>query len=304
MPETPHHAAGASETDTGSSASIEPMGSDDTAVIEALPMPSNTTEEELIELWLHGKSPHTIRTYRREITVFRATIGKPIRLIYLSELQRYADTLGGANATRARKLLTIKSLLSFAARLGYMPFNVGAAIRPPRPDSRLAERILDERQIFALLDAVADHPRDHALIRLLYNGGLRVSEAISLRWLNLVDGVINVRGKGGRSRVVRLSRGTWEELQAIKPTDGLFHDRIFPMSAWNAWDRVRRAAKKAGIEELVSPHFLRHSHGTHALHRGADLATVRETLGHASLATTGRYLHARPEKSSGDYLAV
>jgi integrase/recombinase XerD len=54
----------------------------------------------------------------------------------------------------------------------------------------------------------------------------------------------------------------------------------------------------------VSPHFLRHSHGTHALRRGADLATVRETLGHASLSTTGRYLHARPEKSSGDYLAV
>jgi site-specific recombinase XerD len=76
------------------------------------------------------------------------------------------------------------------------------------------------------------------------------------------------------------------------------------MTAWNAWARVRRAARKAGLEAVVSPHFLRHSHGTHALRRGADLATVRETLGHASLATTGRYLHARPEKSSGDYLAI
>jgi len=64
------------------------------------------------------------------------------------------------------------------------------------------------------------------------------------------------------------------------------------MSAWNAWDRVQRATKKARIEELVSPHFLLHSDGTHTLHRGADLATVREMLGHASLATTGRYLHA------------
>ncbi len=95
--------------------------------------------------------------------------------------------------------------------MGYTPFNVGAAIRPPRPDDRLAERILHERQVFALLDAVADHPRDHALIRLLYNGGLRVSEAVGLEWRNLVDGVANIRGKGGRTRVVRLSRGTWAE---------------------------------------------------------------------------------------------
>jgi site-specific recombinase XerD len=200
--------------------------------------------------------------------------------------------------------LVVKSLLSFAARMGFTPFNIGAAIRPPRPDDRLAERILDERQVFALLDAVAGHPRDHALIRLLYNGGLRVSEAVSLQWRNLVDGIVNVRGKGGRARVVRLSRGTWAELQALRPADALGDDRVFPMTAWNAWDRVRRAARTASLEALVSPHFLRDSHGTHALRRGADLATVRETLGHASLSTTGRYFHARPEKSSGDYLAV
>jgi integrase/recombinase XerD len=108
-------------------------------------------------------------------------IGKPIRLAYLSDLQRYADSLEGSPASRARRLLTLKSLLSFAAKMGYTPFNVGAAIRPPRPDDRLAERILHERQVFALLDAVADHPRDHALIRLLYNGGLRVSETVGVK---------------------------------------------------------------------------------------------------------------------------
>jgi hypothetical protein len=63
----------------------------------------------------------------------------------------------------------VKSLLLFAARMGFTPFNIGAAIRPPRPDDRLAERILDERQVFALLDAVEGHPRDHALLRLLYS---------------------------------------------------------------------------------------------------------------------------------------
>jgi integrase/recombinase XerD len=63
-------------------------------------------------------------------------------------------------------------------------------------------------------------------------------------------------------------------------------------------------ARTAGLEAPVAPHFLRHSHWMHALRRGADLATVREALGHASLSTTGRFLHARPEKSSGDYLAA
>jgi integrase len=157
-----------------------------------------------------------------------------------------------------RRLLVVKSLLSFAARMGFTPFNIGAAIRPPRPDDRLAERILDERQVFALLDAVEQHPRDHALIRLLYNGGLRVSEAVTVQWRNLVDGVVNIRGKGGRTRVVRLSRGTWAELQALRPAHALGDDRVFPMTAWNAWDRVRRAARAAGLEALVPAPLARH----------------------------------------------
>ncbi len=159
--------------------------------------------------------------------------------------------------------------------------------------------------MFALLEAVADQPRDHALIRLLYNGGLRVSELVTLRWRNLVDGVANITGKGGKTRVVRLSRGTWDELAALRSAEAIGEDFVFPMSAVNAWKRVKRAAQLAGVTDVpVSPHFLRHSHGTHALRRGADLATVRDTLGHASIATTSRYLHARPEKSSGDYLAM
>jgi integrase/recombinase XerD len=256
-------------------------------------------------LWLHGKSPNTIRAYGDDVAAFRRFTGKPLRATYLSDLQRYADSLVGAPATRGRRLKTLKSLLSFATRMGYLPFNAGAAIHGPALEQKLAERILSERQVFALLEAVEDRPRDHALIRLLYNGGLRVSELVTLRWRNLVEGVANVTGKGGKTRVVRLSRGTWAELQALRTDETIGEDCVFPMSAVNAWKRVKRAARLAGISEVpVSPHFLRHSHGTHALRRGADLATVRDTLGHASIATTSRYLHARPEKSSGDYLAL
>jgi len=278
---------------------------DDRPEIAALPIPPSTTDDQLIALWLHGKSAHTIRAYRDDVAAFLAFTGKSLRATYLSDLQRYADALVGAPATRARRLKALKSLLSFAARMGYMPFNVGAAIRGPKVEQKLAERILTERQVFALLEAVEDQPRDHALVRLLYNGGLRVSELVTLRWRNLVDGVANVTGKGGKTRVVRLSRGTWAELRALRTEEMFGDDYVFPMSACNAWKRVKRAARRAGINDIpVSPHFLRHSHGTHALRRGADLATVRDTLGHESISTTSRYLHARPDKSSGDYLAL
>jgi integrase/recombinase XerD len=272
------------------------------SAVVALPIPPSTTEAELIALWLHGKSPHTIRAYAEDVAAYRAFSGKTLRTTYLSDLQKYADVLQGMPATRARRLKALKSLLSFAAKLGYLPFNVGAAIRGPKVGNKLAERILTEDQVAAMLEVVEKHPRDHALIRLFYNGGLRVSELVGLQWRNLVDGVANVAGKGGKTRVVRLSRGVWAELQALRGEEADGNDRVFPMTACNAWKRVKRAAQSAGIEAAVSPHFLRHSHGTHALRRGADLATVRDTLGHESIATTGRYLHARPDKSSGDYL--
>jgi len=124
-------------------------------------------------------------------------------------------------------------------------------------------------------------------IRLLGNGGLRVSELVSLRWRNLIDGVANITGKSRKPRVVRLSRGTWQEIQALR-TDETFSD-----------DR------RAGIKDLpVSPHSLRHSQDTHALRRGHRSCHRSRTLGHQSISTTGRYLDARPDKSSGDYLAL
>ena len=184
--------------------------------IAATPIPPDTTDAELVALWLHGKSPHTIRAYGDDVAAFRRFTGKPLRATHLSDLQRYADSLVGAPATRGGRLKTLKSLLSFATRMGYLPFNAGAAIHGPALEQKLAERILSERQVFALLEAVEDRPRDHALIRLLYNGGLRVSELVTLRWRNLVEGVASVTGKGGKTRVVRLSRGTWAELQALR----------------------------------------------------------------------------------------
>jgi len=99
--------------------------------IAPTPIPPDTTDAELVALWLHGKSPHTIRAYGDDVAAFRRFTGKPLRATFLSDLQRYADSLVGAPATRGRRLKTLKSLLSFATWMGYLPFNAGAAIHGP-----------------------------------------------------------------------------------------------------------------------------------------------------------------------------
>jgi integrase len=191
----------------------------------------------------------------------------------IDAVSRKAVYLEGAIAALRRHRQIDDALLAYVAPLGWnrithrrLPVAGQQTGRPtpiptpPPPASLTATGLAYKNFRFLrspLLDAVELHARDHALIRLLYNGGLRVSEAVSLQWRNLVDGIVNIRGKGGRTRVVRLSRGTWAELQALRPADALGDDRVFPMTAWNAWDRVRRAARTAGLEALVSPHFLR-----------------------------------------------
>jgi integrase/recombinase XerD len=123
-------------------------------------------------------------------------------------------------------------------------------------------------------------------------------------------GVITVFGKGSKTRVVLLPSAIWRELLRFRQGAGL-DAPVFPSRRGGghlhptAIERlVFKAAQRAGVEGKVSPHWLRHSHATHALERGAPIHLVQATLGHASVATTGRYLHARPTDSSSRYLSV
>ena len=207
----------------------------------------------------------------------------------------------------------MKSLLSFGAKLGALPFNVGAALRKPAARDTLADRILTEDETAKML--ALTEGRDHVLIRLLYAGGFRVSEVVGLRWADLADAndgalFVTVHGKGDKTRTIRVSTKTANLVRAMR-ADAPASAFVFPgrarngsTSAVQAWRIVRAAAKRAGIEKAVSPHFLRHSHASHAIERGAKVTCVRDTLGHSSIAVTDRYAHARPGESSGDVLAV
>jgi integrase len=153
---------------------------------------------------------------------------------YKSFTDRYGHQVGDV-CLRAVAVVVRETVQAVGIACRYDGEEIAVTLSRRRPDDRVAERILDEKQVFALLDSVEDHPRDHALIRLLYNGGLRVSEAVTLQWRNLVNGIVNNRGKGGRTHMVRLSRGTWAELQALRPANALDDNRVFPMTGSNAW---------------------------------------------------------------------
>jgi integrase/recombinase XerD len=211
------------------------------------------------------------------------------------------------------RLTAIKSLLSFGHTLGVLPVNAGAALRVPGRRSRLAERILPEADVHRLL-ALETHPRNHALLRLLYASGLRVSEATALRWRDLQAagdaGQVTVWGKGEKERTVRLPAGVFAELLRLRGDAGddapVFRSRKRggTLSRSQAERIVRAAAQRAGITAPVSPHWLRHALASHSLDRGCPIHVLQQTLGHSSLATTSRYSHARPGDSAGLYVAV
>jgi integrase/recombinase XerD len=150
-------------------------------------------------------------------------------------------------------------------------------------------------------------------LRLLYRAGLRVSEIAGLQWRDLQPrdegGQVTVFGKGDKTRVVLLPADIWDDLVSLRGEAGP-DAPVFPtrrrgghLDESAVLRIVRKAARRAGIQGQVSPHWLRHAHATHALERGAPIHLVQATLGHKSVETTGRYLHARPTDSSARYLA-
>jgi integrase/recombinase XerD len=287
-------------------------------VAPARPLPTirhAETDAGLIALWLgRHESPHTRRNYARQASAFLRHVGRPLGAVRLGDLQAYLAALDNkASATRANTAATLKSLFRFAHEIGYLPVNVGTVVKASPVKNTLAERILDEAAVHRML-ALETSPRNRTLLTLLYGGGIRISEACALCWRDLAPrdeaGQATVFGKGGRTRVVLLSATTWRLLADLRgtaePDDPVFRSRKGggPLDASAVHRVVKAAAARAGLAPEVSAHWLRHAHASHALDRGAPVHLVQATLGHASVATTGRYLHARPTDSSARYLGV
>jgi integrase/recombinase XerD len=271
------------------------------------------SDQHLIELWLHGRSSHTQRAYRTDASRFLAAVDKPLHRITLGDLQQYAEQLleSGLQAASAYRMMSaVKSLFAFGHRLGYLPFDVARPLRLPKLRDGLAARILDEADVLRMI-ALESMPRNKAILQTLYIGGFRVAELCSLKWSDLQDrdcaGQITVFGKGAKTRTVLMPESVWRAVQLLRKGAGenmpVFRSRKGGhLDESQVWRIVRKASKRAGIEKAVSCHWLRHAHASHALDRGAPIHLVQATLGHSSIATTGRYLHARPTESSSTYL--
>lgn len=266
-------------------------------------------------------SPETIRNYRsdlRQLTIFltqaqptpQTRRSLPIGEITTESLRAYLhwlDRKGEKASSLARKLACLRSFYRFHVREGTIEKNPAEDIRSPKLPKTLP-RVLTKDDANVLMEFpegdTALPLRDRAILETLYSTGARVSEAVGLNLgdLNRSDGLVHLRGKGRKERIVpigdvalqaihtyraSLKRSTADE----RPATPLFLNHRGGRLTVRSVARLvsRYSSRLAG--GAISPHALRHSYATHLLDEGADLRSIQEMLGHASLSTTQKYTH-------------
>jgi len=260
-----------------------------------------------------GLAEHTVDAYLRDVRQFAAFMGE--RAVSLAEIaagdvfayQARLQRRRLAPATIARKLTATRVFLAFAYREQRRRQPPPDIERPrlPRPLPHALTRPEVERLLAAPDVREPEGLRDRAMLEVLYSAGLRVSEVVGLQAgdLRLDDALVRCRGKGGKERVVPLGRPAvaWVRRYQAEGRPALLRRRqsgaLFvtrrgaAISRQTVWRRLRNYARQAGLEEMVTPHTLRHSFATHLLAGGADLRSIQEMLGHADIATTETYTH-------------
>lgn len=261
-----------------------------------------------------GLSATTRASYRLDLALFETflkqrKIGFPaqVKPLHVREFLQWLRT-SRSPSTVARKLAAVRGLFKFLEGQQAIERSPTAFIETPRLWRRLPQT-LSVQEIEQLLSSVSAEGlglRDLAIIELLYGTGLRVSELVSLESvnLNIEAGFLRCIGKGNKERIVPLGRRATEALlrymNAERPrlvarhpeSQTVFVNRRGQrLTRQRIWQLLRHYAKAGLIAKAIGPHTLRHSFATHLLERGADLRTVQELLGHASVSTTQRYTH-------------
>ena len=207
--------------------------------------------------------------------------------------------------TRARRLAAIKSFYKFLVRRKIIEVSPARRVKAPKLPQRLP-RAIPVDETFALMEAPTDQTplglRDRAMLELAYGCGLRVSElcGLDLRSVDRASRIVRVLGKGNKERLVPVNETALEALDAWlqqrplvakeKATPALFLNyRGGRLTARSTARHLVKHALAAGLDRRVTPHQLRHSFATHLLAGGADIRSIQELLGHASLSTTQRY---------------
>lgn len=289
---------------------------------------ATTIDVFLDALWLEqGVSDHTLAAYRRDLTAWAAhlaELGEALTVPGPTSLPAWLDKRreeGYRLRSNARLLSSLKRFYRWALETGRIRRDPLAEVKLPRVRPGLPET-LDEAEVERLIaapDITTDLGlRDRTMLEVLYGTGLRVSELVGLTTdaVNLRQGVVRVRGKGDKDRLVPMGEEAvhWVSCylhtvrralmtDASRPT--LFPGRgDRPLTRQAFWYRIKHHARVAGIERPLSPHTLRHAFATHLLNHGANLRVVQLLLGHSDLSTTQIYTHvaqARLERLHADH---
>ena len=272
-------------------------------------------------LWLEdGLAKNSLVAYRRDLEIYSQWLDTHYRKTLAQstpvEITAYMAYRQSDKATTANRRLTVlKRFFKYALRVHLSSEDPCKALRAAKQAIRFPAS-LSEGQVEALLEAPditqAIGLRDRAMLELIYASGLRVSEIISLKLLNLGmnEGVLRVvGGKGNKERLVPFGNqaADWlaqylerarPELLQQKTSDYLFVARYTgaSLSRQAFWQLIKRYALIAGITVKLSPHTLRHAFATHLLNHGADLRVVQLLLGHADISTTQIYTHVARER--------
>ena len=253
-------------------------------------------------------SPHTLRSYTKDLNDFLIFTDKKPKDIDNLDIRSFLASLHHGKLKKtsiSRKLATIRSFFKFLHREGYVKKNPAKLVSSPKLPKELP-RFLSIDEVFYLMESPQGDSfkpsRDKAILELLYSSGLRVSELTSLDMsdLDIKESLIRAKGKGRKERILPIGQKAMEALQNYLP-ERMSLKRKTPALFLNARGgrltqrSVRRIllyySRLINLEGHLSPHTLRHTFATHLLHEGADLRSIQELLGHASLSTTQRYTH-------------
>lgn len=265
-----------------------------------------------------GLSRNSVQAYERDVRKLAAHLkaGRtPLDRITeetLTGFIRRQSQSGLSARSLARLISALRSFFRFLVLGGFLKKDPSARLTTPSTWLALP-KFLTVEEVEALLktpDAKKPHGvRDRAMLEVLYGSGLRVSELATLKIaeVNLGDGFLVCRGKGGKERIVPLGRSACDAvgryLAEVRPLiDAEEREEMFlsrrgrPFTRQGLWKLLRRHAVEAGLGAKISPHVLRHSFATHLLERGADLRSVQLMLGHSQITTTQIYTHVSRER--------
>ena len=279
-------------------------------------------------LWLEqGASDHTLAAYRRDLAAWQQQLERDDETLLTASPTRFSTWMeqrreqGYQLRSSARMLWSLRSCYRWARLYGHIDSDPLANVSLPKVRPSLPGTLEEDEVERLLLAPDVGTPlgvRDRTMLELLYACGLRVSELVGLTGdaVNLRQGVVRVRGKGDKDRLVPMGEEAAEWLAQYLKTarPALMQDptrpALFPgrgdnsMTRQTFWHRIKAHAITAGISRPLSPHTLRHAFATHLLNHGANLRVVQLLLGHSDLSTTQIYTHvaqARLEQLHADH---